>query len=259
MPRQSPSWDYILMDLPVLRLKAANRLTPLDGGVSIPLVSPVLRSTVPRHITLRMSGRNAISPEIAKQEAILHEAVRTFARVGFRNADVQAIADGAGVGKGTVYRYFNSKEALFWAACLSVLKRAEGDLYRAVAETEGALNKLRASALAFARFYDSHPELIEILVLERSEFRGSIPPSHMEYHEKLIRTFMEILENGVQAGEIRTVNPRKTIDSLANLLYGTIVSYCYVKDRVALTEIAEYAVDIFFQGIRLAAPAASDE
>ena len=47
-----------------------------------------------------------------KGEVILEMAMRTFAELGYRATDVQVIADRAGVGKGTVYRHFKSKEDL---------------------------------------------------------------------------------------------------------------------------------------------------
>lgn len=46
---------------------------------------------------------------------ILSVSLKVFAREGFGNADVQVIADLAGVGKGTVYRHFGNKEQLFLA------------------------------------------------------------------------------------------------------------------------------------------------
>jgi AcrR family transcriptional regulator len=52
-----------------------------------------------------------------RKEAILSAATDFFARSGYRNTDVQQIADKVQIGKGTVYRYFPSKEALFFAAC----------------------------------------------------------------------------------------------------------------------------------------------
>ena len=68
-----------------------------------------------------MTSRNgSCSEDPGKRQAILEQAIRTFAELGFRGADVQVIADRAGVGKGTVYRYFHSKEDLFWATTYEV-------------------------------------------------------------------------------------------------------------------------------------------
>ena len=51
-----------------------------------------------------------------RREQILDAAAEVFAQHGYRNTDVQFVADALQVGKGTVYRYFPSKEALFLAA-----------------------------------------------------------------------------------------------------------------------------------------------
>ena len=99
-----------------------------------------------------MTTRNgSCSEDPGKRQAILDQAIRTFAELGFRGADVQVIADRAGVGKGTVYRYFRSKEDLFWATTYEVMLRMERHVFEAMEGVEGACAKLRAAAAAHAR------------------------------------------------------------------------------------------------------------
>jgi AcrR family transcriptional regulator len=47
-----------------------------------------------------------------KREAIVHAALELFVERGFYGTAVPEIAERAGVGAGTIYRYFESKEAL---------------------------------------------------------------------------------------------------------------------------------------------------
>lgn len=47
-----------------------------------------------------------------KQESILEAALALFGELGFHGTAVPLIAERAGVGAGTIYRYFESKEAL---------------------------------------------------------------------------------------------------------------------------------------------------
>lgn len=47
-----------------------------------------------------------------KREAILEAALELFAERGFHGTAVPLVAERAGVGAGTIYRYFESKEAL---------------------------------------------------------------------------------------------------------------------------------------------------
>lgn len=52
-----------------------------------------------------------LKPEI--QEKLLRSAERVFAERGYAGATMSAIAAGAGVSTGNVYRYFETKDALF--------------------------------------------------------------------------------------------------------------------------------------------------
>ena len=52
------------------------------------------------------------APATGKREAILEAALELFVERGFHGTAVPEIADRAGVGAGTIYRYFDSKEAL---------------------------------------------------------------------------------------------------------------------------------------------------
>jgi AcrR family transcriptional regulator len=54
----------------------------------------------------------AVPLEIGKRQAILDAALDLFAERGFHGTAVPLVAERAGVGAGTVYRYFASKEAL---------------------------------------------------------------------------------------------------------------------------------------------------
>jgi AcrR family transcriptional regulator len=196
-----------------------------------------------------MTARNGTASEDpAKHQAILEQAIRTFAELGFRGTDVQVIADGAGVGKGTVYRYFRNKEDLFWAATYEVLMRLERHLDAAMLGIEGAAAKLRASSMAYAEFFEANPPYLEMFVQERAEFRGCGPESHLEFHEQMMRKFAAILQQGVEDGELRPVDPRTTMLALGCLLHGTVVLGSHLRPANVM-QIAEQAVDVFMRGL----------
>ena len=62
---------------------------------------------------------------LARQEEILETATELFAEHGFSDAITQALADRLGVGKGTIYRHFPSKRALFLAAADRVMHKLQ--------------------------------------------------------------------------------------------------------------------------------------
>jgi AcrR family transcriptional regulator len=198
----------------------------------------------------RVLAQETSSPEIAsKRLAVLEQAIAVFAEEGFRRADVQVIADRAAVGKGTVYRYFGNKEDLFWAAIFAVMERLEQHLFAAVDAASTPREKLRASGLAYASFFQSNPQYLEVIVQDRAEFRGKAPESHIEYHEKLIERFSQILADGIARGEFRAVDVRRTIRSLGSIFYGSMVFHCYSRDQRSLVESTADTLDIFLRGL----------
>ena len=60
--------------------------------------------------------RRAPERQRARQERILQVAMEHFARHGYEDARAEEIAAGAGVSKGTVFGYFETKAGLFLAA-----------------------------------------------------------------------------------------------------------------------------------------------
>jgi AcrR family transcriptional regulator len=189
------------------------------------------------------------SEDPGKRQAILDRAVEVFADSGYRGADVQLIADRAGVGKGTVYRYFQSKEELFWAATFEVMLRLEEYLFISMEGVAGTCAKIRAVAIAYTRFFESNPQFLEVFIQERAEFRGTGPESHREHHQNMIHRFEEILQQGVDAGELRPIDTYRTTNSLGSLLYGIVVLGSHLTP-ISGVEMAEHAVDIFLRGIR---------
>ena len=197
-----------------------------------------------------MNQRATITESPLKREAIIEKAISAFAEDGFRNTDVQVIADGAGVGKGTVYRYFGNKEDLFWATSMAVSERLVAHLTAAISPIESPCEKLRAAAAAYAGFFEADPRYLEVFVQERAQFRGYAPEHHLKYHEEMFDRFGEILQKGIELGEFCDVDVGKAMISLNGVVYGSVVWACYTKDERPLTESTLHAVDIFLDGIR---------
>lgn len=185
----------------------------------------------------------------AKYQAILNAALKVFADKGFADTDVQLIADAAGVGKGTVYRYFGTKSDLFLAVADAIAKKLEKEVFAAIEGVENTIDVVYRAADAYARCFTECPEMVEILIQERAAFRDSIPATHMVYRRKNRGVFEELLRRGVESGRLRQVDPAAAVDALANCLYGTVVCGCLEGASDRLCETARSAVDLFVHGL----------
>ena len=180
---------------------------------------------------------------------ILSVAARIFAKHGFRNTDVQEIANELGIGKGTIYRYFDTKEKLFLAAADEGMRQLESYIHARVEGVKDPLEFLTAGTLAYVGFFQQHPELVEILIQERAEFRQSIPATHLVYRERNRGIVEEMVRRGVEAGVFRDVDVRDTTTTLGNLLYGTVVCGCLEGSSRKLTDMAKKALEVFLHGL----------
>lgn len=190
-----------------------------------------------------------------KDRRILEVATKVFAEQGFGNAETQQIADLARVGKGTVYRYYRSKEELFLAVADAGMRKLEAHIFAAIEGVDEPSELIRRAGRAYAEFFQRHGELVEILIQERATFRGSIPDTHLVYRQKNRGVLEEVLRRAIQDGQVRDVDVREATNTLANVLYGTVVCGCLEGSRRRLVKMAEHAIDLFLHGILLERPA----
>ena len=90
---------------------------------------------------------------------------------------------------------------------------------------------------------------VEILIIERAEFRDSIPATHLVYREKNRGIIDDILRRGMARGEFRNVNVREATNALANMLYGTVVCGCLEGSSRKLKRMAEHCIDVYLNGV----------
>lgn len=193
-----------------------------------------------------------------KQNCILTNAMMMFAKEGFRNTDVQIIADLAGVGKGTVYRHFGNKEQLFLATAKFCVERMSDYARRKVLqdqeipdliEANGVPQLLRKIMLACAEYYQKHPQSIEIMIQERAEFRESVYPTHLMFREENRSGLDGIMQAGIDRGELRAINVMQASDAFTDLLFGCMINGCLQGQKGKLVERVESAIDLLLNGL----------
>src|SRR5579872_2643541 len=90
----------------------------------------------------------------ATRQRIIQKAAREFARLGFDQANINNIAELAGIGKGTIYLYFENKRELFLAMLRSIAQVHIAAIRETLA-TEGSLQQ------RLERLYHSFATLAE--------------------------------------------------------------------------------------------------
>jgi TetR/AcrR family transcriptional regulator len=147
-----------------------------------------------------------------REEDVLAAAERVFARRGYHAASMADVAREADYAVGSLYKFFESKEALFQQLLSVRLAALEQILDAALASTSSVHGQLEAIALAKARhavrdraflsiFCSSIPGAYETLGLEL--------PLVREFIARREAAVLAVIERGVKRGELtRTLPPR---------------------------------------------------
>ena len=187
-----------------------------------------------------------------RRAEILGAATAIFSERGFATADVQEIADKAGVGKGTVYRYFPSKEELFLGAVDHGMRQLKQAVDAAVAPVERPLEQVAEGVRAYLTFFDEHPEVIELLIHERAHFRDRTKPTYFVHRDANMDRWQALFRELIQRGIVRDVPVERITDFVSNVVYGTMFTNYFSGRKVSLRSQSQDILDIVFHGLLVA-------
>lgn len=120
---------------------------------------------------------------LATEQRILDAALVALARLGQRKLSMSDVIEQAGIARGTLYRYFPSKEALLRALADYVRKGGVARLQEGVAARPNPAERFRVLAEVLLSTNWMHPESIRILETEPAfalAFLRQVFPSWVE-------------------------------------------------------------------------------
>jgi AcrR family transcriptional regulator len=197
----------------------------------------------------------------ARPDEIIDAALAVFGESGFARAKLDDVARLAGVSKGTLYLYFDSKESLFRemvrARVVASLAEAE-DFARGY---EGSARDLMVQLVRWMYTRIRGEPMIRISRLVQSEL-SYFPELARFYFDEVIlrarRLVEEVLERGMAAGEFRLSTNGFAARGLSSLLVHTAQLQCFYHsfDPRALSDeqAVEGLIDLYLHGV-LARPA----
>jgi len=182
-------------------------------------------------------------------EEILDAAVKLFAKHGYSRADTQVLADDLGVGKGTLYRYFPSKQKLFLAAVDRVMRRLRAAVDASIAGVTDPLEQISQAVRAYLTFVAENPDFVELLIQERAQFKDRPKPTYFEHREANIERWRTLYRSLMSEGRIRKMPVDRITDVFGDLMYGTMFTNYFTGQRKSPDEQAAAILDIMFRGI----------
>jgi len=144
----------------------------------------------------------------ARPQEILDAALSVFAQKGFAATRLEDVAARAGVSKGTIYLYFESKEAVFKALVQEKLASRIGGFAEMVRAYEGSSAELLTLLLRNLGAIVSASELVVLPKIVIAE-AGNFPELARMYREEIVSRGLgllgEIIERGTKRGEFKKI------------------------------------------------------
>ncbi len=192
----------------------------------------------------------------SRPDEILDAALHVFASEGYRAARLDDIARRAGVSKGTLYLYFDSKDEIFRAMIrsriVSVVDESERELQKIEGSTREKLEFL------MHRIWDlvGDPAMIRIIKLLHGELNHFPELTRFYYEEVILRiraVGMNLMAQGVAAGECRAEQAQFAARAMpALLVMGSKWLHFFSSidpSPMAADEIVAGSIDLVLNGV----------
>lgn len=188
-------------------------------------------------------------PKSDRERDILLAATRLFAREGFAQTDVQHIADAVGIGKGTVYRTFGNKDCLFVAAARYARTRVMDEVDTAAAVAMDPLDHWRRGLKAFLNFFDENPDVVELLIEERSLSRGQRVATFFDTKGPRSERWRAVFRQLIDTGVLRDLPIEQIEQAISCYLFGTLFVNYFAGRPQPLGQQFDSLFDILLRGL----------
>ena len=182
---------------------------------------------------------------------ILHAARRAFAETSFDEVLMEDVAREAGVGKGTIYRYFPSKESLYFAVIFEGIEELKQQI-RSTLTTQSHLElKIRGLIHTLVSFFHQNRLFFRLMNLEDGKVGDESRPNRQRWHRErggLIDAIAAVLDHGRKTGSLDVVYPRTG----AQILLGMVRSVLrHNEGGLTVRQMSDEITRIFFSGVGL--------
>jgi AcrR family transcriptional regulator len=182
-------------------------------------------------------ARRPRSDSVRNRERLLEAAAAVFG-AGGPDASLEAVARTAGVGIGTLYRHFPTREALFEAVYRHEVDQL-GELARQLAAETAPIDALRRWLHANVQLIATKKGMLAALALAAH----GTSELYAYSFDRLTKAVGSLLDRAIAAGDVRPdISPEELLRAL--------VGMCYMHDKPGWQRSVLRLVDIFVDGLR---------
>jgi AcrR family transcriptional regulator len=184
----------------------------------------------------------------SKRHAILEASLEIFTKRGFHEATMEEIAVTSGVAKGTLYRYFASKEDLVE----QLLARTRGDIAQrflgVFSESDDVLDQIQGFIEEWVDFIEENHAIYRLIQSEGTTLRGG---NQTVFYESLISNLPMIKERVISVDadkQLKTIGFHSTVYGIFGFIDGVVRKWFLSDMEYPLRDEIPTIMEVLFNG-----------
>jgi len=196
-----------------------------------------------------MSPRPDVSEK--RRDQILEAATRVFTQRGFADARMDDIVAESKLSKGSLYWYFDSKDALIVGILDRVFDWETTHLRELIDQEESSQEKLEIIFDTMVQEIEKMKPLMPLFLefWSLSLRRNTIQQAIKRYYQNFIDLIEPIIERGIQLGEFDPIGVKEVTFAIGAIFEGTILFHIYFPEKVDFQDQFRTNLDLVLHGL----------
>lgn len=179
---------------------------------------------------------------------ILEAALDLFYEKGFHLATVEDIAERAGVGKGTLYRYFANKGALFSELIKSRLEDLEHSAQAVLDGQDDVLRMITKYIRIYFEFFDHNKRLYRLILQERMDLADQVQELYVKKVMRRIPLLKRKIREAAQQGVLKDIDFQTVFYGVMGFIHGVIQKWLVNDCSYPLVDELPTVLEVLFHG-----------
>jgi AcrR family transcriptional regulator len=169
--------------------------------------------------------------------------------MGYYNTDVASIAERAGVSKGTIYNYFDDKEALLMGVVCSGFDQLRTRMKEISAETGDPVRKISRALQEYLEFFGRRKAFCRVLVEEAVHILPRVRDEYRAYYVAHVGYVESLIRQGIASKMLVKVDARLAALSLLEMAGAVTKGAVLLNRKLDVKEDHKTIMRIFLSGI----------
>jgi TetR/AcrR family fatty acid metabolism transcriptional regulator len=183
---------------------------------------------------------------------ILEAARKVFAKRGFNDATVDEIAAAAGVAKGTIYLYYESKRDIYFAALKFGIEQMYSALDQRLKNASTPEDKLRTVISVKLTYCDDNRDFFKIYYSELGNIcihPGTIDSEFKALYLQQAKVVESILKEGARKKILRPVRAEQAAFAISDIIRGAVTQRVLGWSKSTIAQDVDFIFDLIWKGI----------